>query len=730
MTDISDGPISAASKDLYAVAPFASTLANAILRLDDGEGTAIALNGKWGCGKSSIVNLVRNEIETAREARKQAGEPELIVTEFKCWWFRGDEAVTLAFLTHMTKMFETSFKDRAKGIGRTITRHLTSGVGAAAQLAALAALGLTPGAGIAGKAAGDTAAAAVKYLDGFLADDEGLDAAFDKLHDLLADQTTDKKRFLVVIDDIDRLTPDEAVSVFRLVKSVGHLPNVTYLLVFDRELSEVAVAKTYPSENSHFLEKIVQTSFDVPMPLQTDLNAALGAGLGDLFGDMGDQEQHRLLNLFYGVVTRYVMTPRHVTRLLAAMRTRWPAINRNVNPGDVLTLETLRLNERSIYNAIVEHKDEVCGCADRGRSGREPPAWMSDALNKLDSDRRKIADEALTQLFPRLGKMGYSGDVLAVWNKERRVCIEAHLNTYLSAGLSNEALSKAMIDELVAKAGDAEFVKAKLRQAATVTRRNGQSMVPVYIDELRDRAGDVAVGDLERLTRTLFEIFDEIDLEQDLAKGFYAMERTSLRYHWLIRSLTRNRLDLAQRTDLYVAAMEQASFGWLVEFVQSAMGYFAKRDDGRVLDEEDYLVSKEAIPALRARARDALRSKAEDGTLLDHRDLGSLLYLWCEFEGSSDSVRQWTARVIRDEAGLLKLAHALSGDAWSAGMGEHVARKSLTVRLSNDNDIVDTGELRRRLEAFLESGNADADNKTFVTAFLEAWRAETRRADN
>jgi predicted KAP-like P-loop ATPase len=33
-------------------------------------------------------------------------------------------------------------------------------------------------------------------------------------------------KILYLIDDIDRLTPDQALLVFRLVKSVGRLPNV------------------------------------------------------------------------------------------------------------------------------------------------------------------------------------------------------------------------------------------------------------------------------------------------------------------------------------------------------------------------------------------------------------------------------------------------------------------------------------------------------------------------
>ena len=52
--------------------------------------------------------------------------------------------------------------------------------------------------------------------------------------------------------------------IFRLVKSVGGLPNVMYLLAYDRQLAEKIVAERYLLRG-HILEKIVQ-AFRLPEP--------------------------------------------------------------------------------------------------------------------------------------------------------------------------------------------------------------------------------------------------------------------------------------------------------------------------------------------------------------------------------------------------------------------------------------------------------------------------------
>jgi len=84
-----------------------------------------------GCGKSSIVNLVRKEIEKSKNK-------SLSVTEFKCWWFRGEEALVLAFLQHIDAMLRDSFGDKAKGLIGGLCRTLLQATPTLAPAIALA----------------------------------------------------------------------------------------------------------------------------------------------------------------------------------------------------------------------------------------------------------------------------------------------------------------------------------------------------------------------------------------------------------------------------------------------------------------------------------------------------------------------------------------------------------------------------------------------------------------
>ena len=47
----------ASEDDRYGITPFAESIAKSILSIKEPIGTTIALNGPWGSGKSSAVNL-------------------------------------------------------------------------------------------------------------------------------------------------------------------------------------------------------------------------------------------------------------------------------------------------------------------------------------------------------------------------------------------------------------------------------------------------------------------------------------------------------------------------------------------------------------------------------------------------------------------------------------------------------------------------------------------------
>ncbi len=676
----------------------------------------MALNGPWGSGKSSAVNLIRRELENAKDET-------LVISDFKCWWYRGEEALALAFLQNLHSLLSDTLKDKVKDLVPKLSRGLLQAgpvIGAAVALTS------------AGSFAPFTTASA-NFAKRFFATGDTLEKTFRKLAKVLEEEN---RRFLIIIDDIDRLSPEEALAIFRMVKSVGRLPNVMYLLVFDRALADKAVEERYPSEGPHFLEKIIQAGFELPMPLRTDLNNALLSSIETICGSPDEARVQRILNVFYDVVAPYLTTPRHVARFQNAISVTWPAIANEISLADFIALETLRLYEPSLFHAIRSNKSNLCGARERqDRGNPRDEARFEPFLRGVDQENYSTVTLALQRLFPRLEEMGYGAEFVTTWDAERRVCVDAHFDTYFRLSLSNETLPIDRINELVERADDCDFVQATFREAAQARRSTGTSMVPVLFDELNTHAPKVNKAKVEPLLSALFEIHDEIDLDTDQGRGMMGLDDTSLRYHWLIRRLTADRFTIDERTDLYFSALANASLGWLVDFVSSAKGHYQDRDDGP-RREEDCLVREDAIDRLVDQALAEIRDAAADGMLLQHQDLFYILYRWRDFlENDPTEVRAWTDPLLINDDALLTLAKELTGESWSQGigmfgLGDRVSRRTIRAQIDENTDILDVDRFRTALERLQASGNLNDDDQKVVDDFLTAWQRQRDGRDD
>lgn len=709
-----DSPIERREEDLYGVTSFSEALAKSILNIKDPIGTTIALNGAWGSGKSSTVNLIRAELSEAKDSH-------LIVTEFKCWWYRGEEALALAFLQQLNSVLGEQFGDKT----RKLVRKLGRGILQAGPVIG-PAIALTPVGWLSGLVGGlfDVA----KRL---FPDEEPLETVFRELSKVLE---AENRRFLVIIDDMDRLSSEEALAIFRLIKSVGRLPNVMYLVVFDRQLAEKAINEKYPSEGPHFLEKIIQAGFELPMPVSTDLNNAVLASIDEICGTPSEDQIVRFMNVFYDVVAPYITSPRHVSRFQNAISVTWPAIAGEVNLADFVALEILRLYEPTLFSAIKGNKSLVCGTKTENNNNNDDR--FSIFLNGIEEGRQDVAKTALQRLFPRLESIGYGGEWISEWSSERRVCVEAHFDTYFRLNLSDEVLSGKAIDELIEKAGDSDYIKKVFMDAANARRRTGQSMVPVYFDELTTHGKRVDKDKVRPLLSALFEIHDAIDLKIDADSGFMAMANTTLRYHWLIRKLTRNKFSIEERTDMYLKATEAASLGWLINFVSSARGDYQVREDRQPTAEEDCLVSENVLPELTKRALNAIRTSSADGSLLVHKDLLYILYRWIDFMGGDPTeARAWTDSLLDDRKALLILVKVMTGASWSMGMGgfgslgDRVSKRTVRAQISDDSPVIDARKFRAAIEKIANDKNSSDDEIASIQTLLSAWDHRARGED-
>lgn len=702
-----DQPIENPSDDRFGVDPFARSLATSFLKMQAPQGVAIGLNGPWGAGKSSAVNLCKYHLSEAVEANK------LVIIDFACWWFRGEDALALAFFRELYAGLGPSLGEQVKKkLPKLGARLLRAGalVGKVAEAV---------GAGI----AGGIAEKGMDWLAGLIEQDESVESLHFELSKALREQ---EKRFLIVIDDIDRLSPDEALLIFRLVKSVGRLPNVMYLLAYDRPLAERIVSDRYPSEGPHYLEKIVQATFELPEPSEFDVQQHLLSSIESICGAPARADAVRFMNIFYEGVSPAMRTPRDVIRFTNSLSVSWPAVAGDVDQADFIALEMLRLLHPSIYRAIRQNKKELSGGGHRGTRDRNA---LVRHFNELLFGATEFADDApirrlLMRLFPTLesawANRSYGDGFGKQWVIQRRVCSPDYFDSYFRFSIGDEVLTNAEIDGFIARADDIEYVKATLRHAVTVTRRAGGTKAAVWLGGLTIHARRVDREKVGPLLTALFEIADELNVEADTAMGF-SIGSNGLRLHWLLRELTVDRFSLDERSAIFTSACNTASLGWLADFTRSAWTDYHPGEGKERELVENCLTTEADATNLQSLLKLRIEVAAENGMLLTHQDLPFLLHWWVDLTSDDGAtVRAWTSAAIATDSGVTQLAKAFTSYSWSQGMGglgDMVAQRMARISLSGMERLIDLDAFRQRVETV-----AAASENPAVQEFLAAWR--------
>ena len=94
----------------------------------------------------------------------------------------------------------------------------------------------------------------------------------------------------------------------QMVKSVGQLPNVIYLLAYDREIVWGAFGREAAREEPSFAEKIVQQGLQLLVPSQTALLGMLEEEIAFLLE--GQENSLRWEHIVQDGLRRWIRSPR------------------------------------------------------------------------------------------------------------------------------------------------------------------------------------------------------------------------------------------------------------------------------------------------------------------------------------------------------------------------------------------------------------------------------------
>lgn len=462
--------------DRLGYAPFAERISNVVVHMAAPNGYVIGLHGRWGSGKSTVLNFVDHFL---RKHNEEAEDDTVKVTriDFRPWNVSGHQDLIVAFFKVLSEALgpkDTWWQRKYKGFFRFIGGTTDGLVDAAATVA----LTVDPSGGFASGFAGNLTKKSVNGLIGRFLEDPSLQSAYESLKGQLA---SGGRKFLITIDDIDRLQPEEVRDIMRLVKTVGKLPNVIYLLAYDRDIVWNALDGTVVDPaGPRFAEKIVQQELELPRPGKNALLSILDDEISFLTGDTEDGT--RWIYIVQDGIQRWVNHPRDVLRLSNAVKFAWPSLSGEFDPQDLLAIEGMRLYDPIAFDWIRNHRDFIFNEGRYIMAQDEARKAAVDALKKrLPEATVEPVMSLMSILFPNHSKWfekhGIGSESYVEAHNRRGLANRVAFDNYFAMHLTDDAMPLKSLEELL-RMTDADAVYRCCCHTSTGARSEAVGSLP------------------------------------------------------------------------------------------------------------------------------------------------------------------------------------------------------------------------------------------------------------
>lgn len=275
------------SEDLLGFKVHADLLID-VIKDDKVLPVTVGVFGDWGSGKSSILKIIDEELRKLDDGT--------FVLYFNGWVFEGYDDAKAALLESILKAFEENktfgneIKDHAKKLLKSVNWMRVLGLGFKKIVVPAATAYFTGGASLipflAQEFSKSSPAELAQQLTGEGAEEylQGLVKKQDEEEPMLVRQFKDDfkkliekskiKKLVVIIDDLDRCTPDRIIENLEAIKLFLNVERTAFVIGADPRIVRHAIDYRYKTANKidsenerivdDYLEKLIQIPYNLP----------------------------------------------------------------------------------------------------------------------------------------------------------------------------------------------------------------------------------------------------------------------------------------------------------------------------------------------------------------------------------------------------------------------------------------------------------------------------------
>lgn len=680
-----DRPINKPDQDQFDFGPFARRIADAIAQRASTPGLVVGVHGAWGTGKTSVLNLIEHFLKQGQDGSN------ITIIRFNPWWFSTSaDGLLQAFFGQIIAGLPASLKTARRWFAKL------------ANLASQVPMGPF-----------EWVAESLRRLLGRQRTVDDLRARIEK------QVIAQRLRFVILVDDLDRLPREDIYQMFRVVKAVADFPRFTYVMAFDPEIVGEALAHYVPDQGRSYIEKIVQVPLAMPEVEREHLDRVLLEGLEKTLRpiDSNRFDKQRWGNTYYGGIRALVRSPRDIVRFLDTLSVSYAAMRAEVDAIDYVALEALRVFAPEVHRAIAANP-AMFGVGFRLHDDPKKDAvWHQSYLDRLPPDLVESVKDVLKRTFPRLhavwGNIHYR--VSEDWRRDRRACSEEGFPLYFRWSMPADRLPSAEIRGLVS--GTVEHVRTVLDRYLVGLPLDRLGRFRKLLTDLEPLLPRVPGSESAiPLCRELIDRCDEVSaLDDPTTKG-----DLDLPLQWFVEKIVHRELErhpaVSRDAFLTTACQDSPSLGVVFSFLNHLRLEHTGHPRRAPVPEAERLVGVQVLDRCGELLRERVRRHAQAGSLLDLPEAGWVIVWWRGLD--PEAARAWAAELVSDDRALLRLLPCFLRFSSVSTMGDYVGRAEPFMWMSEIRSLgLDPGALRGRVAALAQS--AEGKEKLAAATFVK-----------
>jgi len=442
-----DEPITKPEEDIFGREIFVNNLANDI-NLWSGNGSLVlALYGPWGTGKSSVLNLLKQYIEN-----KNTGE----IIAFDPWYFNSTEQLIQTFFAIIKKRTiaiasqedQLKLENKFTKYGDYLSKAFTSVKWEPEFEIPLWLFGK------------------IKIRIDKKKKDEKIESPEDIKEDLRGMLKKLNRKFIILIDNLDRLDPPELLLMFKLVRLCSDFPNFVFVLAFDHK--QVTKLVDLQDIDPDFLDKIIQIDIGLPLIDQDAIDKFIRESIKKIIDThklrLSQAIWDRFAQIYVQVLSaNLINNMRTAKKYLNSVSFTIPILREEVDFADFLVLEAVRVFFPKVYMGLPKHKKDLASFESaygldtmrRIRLAEQQAIrdWIAKELPSKDD--AEICERLIGFLFPSIGAFFQNPTNPSIITREdihlanQRICVDQYFDRYFKFRIPEGEISSNIISTIV-----------------------------------------------------------------------------------------------------------------------------------------------------------------------------------------------------------------------------------------------------------------------------------------